>query len=92
MVEEHKCPSDETQGPRSLLALTALSIAVGALSGLIAALFRLLLQSAQGWRTYFILRAHDWGLLGFLWVILSIASFGQYIWQVRRHSRLAPSD
>ena len=73
MVEEHKCPSDETQGPRSLLALTALSIAVGALSGLIAALFRLLLQSAQGWRTYFILRAHDWGLLGFLWVILSIA-------------------
>lgn len=73
MAEEPKLLSDETLSPRSLFALAALSIAVGAFSGLVAASFRLLLQSANGWRTYFILRAHDWGLLGFLWVILSIA-------------------
>ena len=68
MAEEPKLLSDETLSPRSLLALAALSIAVGAFSGLVAASFRLLLQSAYGWRTYFILRAHDRGLLGFLWV------------------------
>jgi CIC family chloride channel protein len=73
MAEGPKLLSDETQGPRSLLALAALSIVVGAFAGLVAASFRLLLQIANGWRTYLILRAHDWGLLGFLWVILSIA-------------------
>jgi hypothetical protein len=37
-------------------ALAALSIAVGAFTGLVAAMFRLLLHSADGWRTYFISR------------------------------------
>lgn len=65
MAEEPKLLSDETLSPRSLFALAALSIAVGACTGLVAASFRLLLQRANGWRTYFVLRAHNWGLLGF---------------------------
>jgi len=73
MAERPRLLSDETRSPRSLFALAALSIAVGAFAGLVVAAFRLLLQSANGWRTSFILRAHDWGLFGFLWVTLSIA-------------------
>jgi len=87
-MEGPKLQSEETRGPRNLFALAVLSIAVGAFSGLVAVSFRLLLQSADGWRTYLILRAHDWGLVGFLWVILSLALLASLAaWLV---SRFAP--
>jgi len=80
--------NDETQGPPSFLALASLSIAVGALTGLLAASFRLFLHSADGWRTYFIVRAHSWGFAGFLLVVLSIALIASLAaWLV---SRFAP--
>lgn len=53
--------------------MAALSIAVGIFSGVVAASFRLLLHAADGWRTYFIVRAHSWGVLGFTLVVLGVA-------------------
>jgi CIC family chloride channel protein len=68
-----KVLSEETQGPPRLFALAALSIAVGIFSGIVAASFRLLLHAADGWRTYFIVRAHSWGVPGFILVVLGVA-------------------
>lgn len=88
MPDERKLLNDETQGSRSILALVSLSIVVGTFTGLVAASFRIFLHSAGGWRTYFISRAHSWGLPGFLSVVLAIALVASLAaWLV---SRFAP--
>jgi len=88
MSDKPKLLNDKTQGPRSLFALVSLSIAVGVFTGLIAASFRLLLHGADVWRTYFIVRAHSWGVPGFILVVLSIALIASLAaWIV---SRFAP--
>jgi len=88
IVRRTQTPKRQTGGPRSLFALTSLSIAVGVLIGLVAASFRLFLHGADVWRTYFIVRAHSWGVPGFLLVVLSIALIASLAaWIV---SRFAP--
>jgi len=88
MSDEPILRSDEKPGPLSLFALASLSIAVGVFTGLVAAWFRMFLHSADGWRTYFIVRAHPWGLLGFLSLVLGIALIASLAaWIV---SRFAP--
>jgi CIC family chloride channel protein len=73
MLDEPKLLIDGPQGSRSLFALALSSLAVGAFTGLIGASFRLALRSADGWRTYLIIRVHAWGWLGFLFCVLGVA-------------------
>jgi|SRR5215472_14760138 len=75
-MAENRLLIDETQGPRSPIALALLSLVVGAFSGLVGASFRLLLCSADGWRSYYIGRAHEWGWFGSLFLIGGIALAG----------------
>src|SRR3974390_2847737 len=49
MPDEPKLRHNETRGPRSLFALASLSVVVGAFTGGVGALFRVLLHSADGW-------------------------------------------
>lgn len=64
---------DDSQGSRSLVPLASLSFVVGAFAGLVGASFRILLQSAEGWRTYVISRLQLWGWLGFPVLVLGTA-------------------
>ncbi len=75
-------PSSETTG---LAALAVLSLITGAASGLIGALFRLLLLRADGLRGEFIARAHAWHLAGPIAVIAAAAAATAVAaWLVRR--------
>src|SRR5262245_24279598 len=58
--------TDQRSTSERLLPLAGLAIAVGALSGLVAALFRLALQHADHWRESFLLWSHGKPALGFL--------------------------
>ena len=70
-----------------LIVLGALSLAVGAISGLVCAVFRLTLQQADLLRGAFIAWAHRWGVGGFLLVILALAAAAALAaWLVRRFS------
>ena len=58
---------------------------VGACTGLVGASFRLLLRSADGWRSEFIAYAHRWGVSGSFIVIAGIAvATGLAAWLVFR--------
>jgi CIC family chloride channel protein len=88
MTDEPKSPNNETRGPRSLFALVSLSVVVGAFTGGVGALFRVVLHSADGWRTNVIISAHSWGLPGLVFVVLGIALISSLAaWMV---SRFAP--
>jgi chloride channel protein, CIC family len=63
---------DEAHGSCTPFVLALLSLIVGALAGLTGASFRLLLRSADGWRTYLIARTHSRGALGLFLVIFGI--------------------
>jgi len=76
---------DKPQGSRSLFALALSSLVVGVFTGLIGASFRLLLRSADGWRTDLIVRVHSWGWLGFLFCVLGVAVLASFAaWLVFR--------
>ena len=88
MSDKPRLPKNETRGPRSLFAVAALSVVVGAFTGGVGALFRVFLHTADGWRTNIIVRAHSWGLPGFVSVVLGIALISSLAaWLV---SRFAP--
>jgi chloride channel protein, CIC family len=63
-------------GTRRPLILGLLSIVVGAFTGLIGASFRLLLHSAEVWRTSAVVHAHSWSWFGFVSLVCVIASTG----------------
>ena len=85
MANENRLLVGERQGSRSAIALALLSLVVGAFAGLVGASFRLLLRSADGWRAYFIARAHEWGWVGFFFLIGGIAVAGAFAaWLVFR--------
>ena len=80
--------ADSAEG--SLLALAALALVVGALSGLIGALFRLALAQADAWRDALIAWAHGAGPAGILLVMaVCAAAAAGAAWLVRRYERRA---
>ena len=68
-----------------LILLAILALVVGALAGLLGALFRLSLIHADIWRNALIARAHGWGLAGFLTVVVTLSVLVAFAaWLVRR--------
>src|SRR5271170_1535682 len=77
-------------GDGSLLALAALALVAGAGSGLIVAIFRLVLAQADRWRDELIARAHHQPRLGFVLIVTgSAAAVALAAWLVRRFSPYA---
>ena len=62
-------PAEKPDQQGSLLVLAALALPVGALAGLVGAMFRLALQYADGWRDALIAQAHGAGLAGLFCVL-----------------------
>lgn len=82
---EHNAKSAEQQG--SLVVLALLSLLVGAVSGLVGAIFRLALEQADRFRDAVLAWAHGQELAGLLLFIgVSAAATGLAAWLVRRHS------
>jgi CIC family chloride channel protein len=82
---ERKAKSAEPQG--GLVSLALLSLLVGALSGLLGALFRLALEQADRFRNTTLAWAHDKEVTGLLVIIgVSAAATGLAAWLVRRHA------
>ncbi|HTW63558.1 MAG TPA: H(+)/Cl(-) exchange transporter ClcA, partial [Bryobacteraceae bacterium] len=78
--------SSERQGALLLLAL--LSCVVGTAIGLIVAVFRIALQSADRWRDAWIARAHGWPIAGLLVTVAAVTALtAAATWLVQR---LAP--
>jgi len=87
MSHEPELTAEATQGPGSLLVLAALSLVVGAASGLLGALFRLALERADLLRDAVVAWAYGWKLAGFLLVIaLGAVATAIAAWLVRRFS------
>jgi chloride channel protein, CIC family len=75
----------EDRGGMLLLAL--LSGIAGTATGFVVAMFRIVLQYADGWRDAWIAQAHDWRILGFLATIAIIAAIIMAAaWLVERFS------
>jgi CIC family chloride channel protein len=71
----------------NLAGVILLALIAGGLSGLVAALFRVMLEHAERWRGTLIAQAHDHALLGFLLVISATAIAAALgAWLVRRFS------
>ena len=72
----------------SLLMLTALSLLVGALTGIVGVAFRLTLEQADRWRDALIAWAHTQRVAGML-LVVAICAIATAIaaWMVRRFSR-----
>lgn len=82
---EHNAKSAEQQG--SLVVLALLSLLVGAVSGLVGAVFRLALEQADRFRDAVLAWAHGQEFAGLLLIIgVSAAATGLAAWLVRRHS------
>lgn len=82
---EHNAKSAEQQG--SLVVLALLSLLVGAVSGLVGAVFRLALEQADRSRDAVLAWAHGQEFAGLLLIIgVSAAATGLAAWLVRRHS------
>ncbi len=82
--------TDADTGDGSLLALASLALVAGAGSGLIVAIFRLVLAQADRWRNELIARAHHQPLVGFVLVVAgSAAAVALAAWLVRRFSPYA---
>ncbi|WP_286597945.1 ClC family H(+)/Cl(-) exchange transporter [Variovorax sp. J22P240] len=64
---------DQDESRAGTLVLALLSLLVGCVTGLVCAVFRLLLQQADALRDEFIARAHQEGLLGLLLVVAGAA-------------------
>lgn len=71
----------------NLAGVILLAVVAGGLSGLVAALFRVMLERGEGWRGTLIAQAHDHALLGFLLVVTATAIAAALgAWLVRRFS------
>src|SRR3984957_13311883 len=71
----------------SLLALAVLTLLVGAVAGLVGAIFRLALEQADRWRDVLIARAHGQQLAGFVLVVaICAAATALAAWLVRQFS------
>jgi CIC family chloride channel protein len=87
MTPEQKLASDRDGDHGSLLVLAVLALIVGAVSGLVGALFLLLLERANRFRDAVIVWAHSEGFAGFLVVSIACAAgVGVAAWLVRRYS------
>jgi CIC family chloride channel protein len=74
-------------GPGRLLVLGALSLLVGAASGLVGACFRLSLEQADRFRNALISWSYGWHVMGLLLVMILCASASAVAaWLVRRYS------
>ena len=79
---------DGTHG--SLLVLALLALIVGAISGLVGAIFRLFLERADRFRDAVIVWAHSRAFVGFSVVVIACAAAaGLAAWLVRRYSPYA---
>jgi CIC family chloride channel protein len=87
MESEPEHPGGTAERPGSLLVLGALSLVVGAASGLAAVVFRLSLGWADRLRDALVAWAHGEGVAGFLLVTVACAAAtGVAAWLVRRFS------
>ena len=76
MTPEQKPASDRDGDQGSLLVLAVLALIVGAVSGLVGALFLLLLERADRFRDAVIVWAHSKALAGF-WLSALLAPQGR---------------
>jgi CIC family chloride channel protein len=74
MTPEQKLVTDRDSDHGSLLALAVLALIVGAVSGLVGALFLLLLERANTFRDSVIVWAHSEAFAGFLMVSMACAA------------------
>ena len=87
MPREQNPGSDRDGDHGSLLVLAVLALIVGAVSGLVGALFLLLLEWADRFRNVVIVWAHSKAFFGFLVVSVACAAgSGLAAWLVRRYS------
>src|SRR5260370_24359708 len=87
MTPEQKPASDRDGDHGSLLVLAVLALIVGAASGLVGALFLLLLERADRFRDALIVWAHSKAFAGFLVVSIACAAGAPVAaWVVRRLS------
>lgn len=77
-------------GAGGLLVLAVVSLIAGAASGLLCAVFRVILVRADGWRNELIGWAHERAFLGFLIVAgITVGATAVAAWLVRRYSPYA---
>jgi chloride channel protein, CIC family len=82
--------ADQTEGQSGLVTLGLLSLLVGAVAGLVTALFRLALDTADDFRATLIVWAHGWQFAGLLFVVAACAAaVAAAAWLVRRYSPYA---
>src|SRR5262249_6121867 len=80
----HGEDADDRSG---LLALAVLSLAAGAVTGLVGAFFRLCLDRADHFRDVLVARAQQWGIAGLVLVTAACAiATAVAAWMVRRLS------
>jgi chloride channel protein, CIC family len=85
MADENQLLHSKGAGPRKPLGLALLSLVVGAVAGLVAALFRIGLRHLDGWRTLLIGKAHALGWGGIIIVVSVTALLAALAaWMVRR--------
>jgi CIC family chloride channel protein len=90
MPPEPEFAADTAEGHGSLLVLAALALVVGAVSGLVGAVFRLSLAQADAFRDAAIAWAHGGGFAGFLLVTAACGGTAAIAaWLVRRYERRA---
>jgi chloride channel protein, CIC family len=90
MNHDLKYMADAAENRCGLLILAGLALVVGALAGLVAAVFRLTLAKADFVREALIARAHEYGLMGFV-LVAAICASATFLasWLVRRFSPYA---
>src|SRR4029077_17695398 len=87
MTREQNLVSNRDGDHGSLLVLAVLALIVGAVSGLVGALFLILLEWAEGFRDAVIVWAHSKAFAGLLVVSMACApGTGLAAWLVRRYS------
>jgi CIC family chloride channel protein len=87
MEKDRKLLHEEGEGRRSPLALAVLSLLVGAVAGVVGAIFRLALLRLDVWRTMWLREAHRLGWSGIVPVVAATALAAAIAaWMVRRFS------
>ena len=87
MIPGQSVASDRDRDHGSILVLAFLALMVGAVSGLVGALFLLLLERADRFRDALIVWAHSKAFAGFLVVCIACAAGAAVAaWLVRRYS------
>lgn len=84
---EQEAPAEPKEEVGNLLVLAILSVIVGAVSGLVVAVFRISLEQADHWRNALIAWAQGWNVAGML-LIAGVCASATAIaaWLVRRFS------